>query len=114
MTAAARPAQDLIDRKALLDAVKLLPIGVLHGEWGQENWRGLNAADVLALIDAAPPARRAECRVGGLDAHPGESHTFRTTCERCGEPGQLFVAILGPDETATIAPRAAALQGEGT
>jgi hypothetical protein len=37
--------------------------------------------------------------------HPGEPHQFRVECERCGEPGHLFVAILGPTEEARITER---------
>jgi len=33
--------------------------------------------------------------------HEGQ-HRFKTACLDCGENGQLFVAILGPDEKATI------------
>ena len=37
--------------------------------------------------------------------HPGEAHTFETQCKVCGDHGQLFVAILGPTEKATISER---------
>jgi hypothetical protein len=33
--------------------------------------------------------------------HDGQ-HRFKTVCLDCGENGQLFVAILGPDEKANI------------
>jgi hypothetical protein len=36
--------------------------------------------------------------------HPGEPHQFYTECIKCGELGQLFVAILGRDEQARIEP----------
>jgi hypothetical protein len=35
-------------------------------------------------------------------SHPDEQHEFRTTCSKCGAWGQLFVAIIGPDEQALI------------
>lgn len=38
----------------------------------------------------------------GHHAHPGEQHKFETRCTACGENGILFVAILGPNEKATI------------
>jgi hypothetical protein len=36
--------------------------------------------------------------------HPGEQHQFRTVCIECGEHGQLFIAVFGPDERPRIEP----------
>jgi hypothetical protein len=44
--------------------------------------------------------------------HPGEPHQFRTECIKCGAWGQLFVAILGPDEQARIEPIEKVSSGE--
>jgi hypothetical protein len=40
----------------------------------------------------------------GFAPHPGEQHEFKTKCIKCGDYGQLFVAILGSDERARIEP----------
>lgn len=34
--------------------------------------------------------------------HPGEAHRFVITCEGCGVPGHLNLAILAPDDRLSI------------
>ena len=53
--------------------------------------------------------RRLRAALAPAAPHPDESHEFRTTCLRCGEPGHLFVSVLAPGETMTLNPAPAAL-----
>jgi hypothetical protein len=44
---------------------------------------------------------------GLREAHPGEPHDFRTTCQRCGEAGFLHVSLITDLEVVKIEDRAA-------
>jgi hypothetical protein len=68
-------------------------------------------AALLDMIALMPPDRvpllkpETHTTLDALTAeapHPGEQHQFKTECSKCGAWGQLFVAIIGPDEQALI------------
>jgi len=69
------------------------------GDWLVTNHPDDDAGSDLWTISAE---RMANTYVPAPTPHPGEQHKFDTTCTTCGEPGVLFVAILGPTEKATI------------
>jgi hypothetical protein len=86
---------DSIERGRLEAAIKgiSLPPGP-NFAWVDGHRPFIEAAlAVIARVDEAVTA-----------PHPGEQHKFETTCITCGEYGQLFIAILGPDEQARIEP----------
>ena len=78
------------------------PMSGMPGDYLVTNHPDDDAGSDLWTISAE---RMANTYVAAPTPHPGEQHTFDTHCTACGEPGQLFVAVLGPDEQATISER---------
>lgn len=69
----------------------------------------MDRPEAEARASAATPAtaeRLAATTTDRVQAHPGEHHTFRIECERCGQPGYLNVALVGPDERFAVQPLA--------
>jgi hypothetical protein len=79
--------------------------GPISGEPG--DWLATNHPDDDPGSDIWPVS--AERMTNTYDTitdggHPDSPHRFKAACLDCGELGQVFIAILGPDERVVIAP----------
>ncbi len=74
------------------------PMTGVAGDWLVTNHPDDDSGSDLWTISAERMSKTYETVNG---KHDGQ-HRFKTACLDCGENGTLFVAILGPDEKATI------------